>query len=289
MKKPSQQGQALTEFIVVSTFLLVPLFLIVPILAKVISQKQDVELGARYAAWERTVWYEEAPGSGLDGYQGAELAFKSDANVAREIDARIFASDTQRISSSGGEEALQLDPFAHRQHRQNGVMVPILAQAAEGSSGYATSSSTNSEPGGLVAWADAFGELAGAFTRFDMPTNGVVNAEANVKLADLSGVFGSELGVEALSLSANNALYTESWEAGGREHAEYRIQGLMLSQYLDNDLIDFVQDVISALPLANELHSDCLIFGYTTIEPLPNHRLENFDGVKGTGGTSCSM
>lgn len=172
----------------VSTFLLVPLFLIVPVLAKVISQKQDVELGARYAAWERTVlWYEEAPGSGLDGYQGAELAFKSDANVAREIDARIFAKDAQRISSSGGEEAFQLDPFAHR---QNGGMAPILAQAGEGSSGYATSSSTNSEPEGIVAWVDAFGELAGKFTRFDMPSNGVVNVEASVKLADLSEVLG---------------------------------------------------------------------------------------------------
>ncbi len=40
MKKLSQQGQALTEFIVVSTFLLVPLFLIVPLLAKVISSRK---------------------------------------------------------------------------------------------------------------------------------------------------------------------------------------------------------------------------------------------------------
>lgn len=69
-------------------------------------------------------------------------------------------------------------------------MAPIWAQADEGSSGYATSSSTNSEPGGLVAWADAFGELAGKLTRFDMPSNGVVNAEARVKLAGLSGVVG---------------------------------------------------------------------------------------------------
>ena len=286
MKKPSQQGQALTEFMVVSTFLLVPLFLIVPVLAKVISQKQDVELGARYAAWERTVWYEEAPGSGLDGYQGAELTFKSDENVAREIDARIFAKDTQRISSSGGEEAFQLDPFAHR---QNGGMAPILAQADEGSSGYATSSSTNSEPEGIVAWVDAFGELAGKLTRFDMPSNGVVNAEASVKLADLSGVFGSGLGVDALSLSANNALYTESWESGGRAHAEYRIQGLMPQQYLDNSVIGTIQDIAGKIPLMEELASDCLIFAHTTIEPLPEHRLVEFDGVKGGGGTSCSM
>lgn len=95
MKRHSEQGQALTEFIVVSTFLLVPLFLIGPVLAKVISQKQDVGLGARYAAWERTMRYEETPGSGLDGYQGAELTFKSDESVAREIDARIFARNTQ--------------------------------------------------------------------------------------------------------------------------------------------------------------------------------------------------
>ncbi len=59
-----------------------------------------------------------------------------------------------------------------------------------GSSGYATSSSTNSEPKRIIAWVDAFTELAGKLTRFDMPSNGVVNAEASVKFTELRGVFG---------------------------------------------------------------------------------------------------
>ncbi len=48
MKRLSQQGQALTEFIVVTTFLLAPLFLIVPVLAIVISLKQDEKSNAGF-------------------------------------------------------------------------------------------------------------------------------------------------------------------------------------------------------------------------------------------------
>lgn len=77
----AQAGQALTEFVVVGSLVLVPLFLIVPVIAKVISQKQDVELAARYAAWERTVWYSDAGSvSGQKGYEGPTLTYKSDAD-----------------------------------------------------------------------------------------------------------------------------------------------------------------------------------------------------------------
>lgn len=286
MNKSSQQGQALTEFIVVSTFLLVPLFLIVPVLAKVMSQKQDVELGARYVAWERTVWYEEAPSSGMDGYQGASLSYKSDETVAREVDARILAEDTHGIRSSDEADTFRLDPFTRR---QNGNNAPILAQVEGGGGEYTVASTTNGKPGGLTSLIDSVAEITGEVTRFDMPAKGLVDARTSVKLADLSSVFGSELGVEALSLKANNALYTESWSAGGRAHAEYRIQGLMPQQYLDNGFTDVLQDVMSILPLADEISSDCLIFGHTTIEPLPEHRLADFNGVEGGGGTSCSM
>ncbi|XGA80308.1 hypothetical protein OR573_01235 [Halomonas sp. CH40] len=279
----TQQGQALTEFIIVSVFLLVPLFLMVPVIAKIISQKQDVEMGARYAAWERTVWYADAPGRGLDGYQGAALSYKSDQQIAKEVDSRIFAMGSQDISSEA-DAAFELDPFSRR---QNGSQAALMVQQGE-SADIATVTSSNAEPGGIAGLADEVVDLISAVTQFDMPENGLVTASSGVQLMDLSDVFGDGLGT-SLTLNATNAIYTESWSAGGRGHAEHRIQGLLPQQFLNIDLVDDAQDLLSAFPIADELHSDCLVLGQTTIEPLPAHRVAAFDGVTGGGGSSCDL
>lgn len=282
-------GQALTELLVVGTFVLVPLFLIIPVVAKLISQKQDVEIAARYAAWERTVWYEEKPG-GLDGYEGADPAVKSDAEIAAEVDARIFSEDTRRIVSTT-DMAYELDPFSRR---QNGGRQPLLARSTRGNNGagaeYATISARNREPDGLAHLTSGFADIAGFLGQFDLGRRGLYDATASVELTDLSSVFGQGLGVADLTLESNNALFTQSWAAGGRKHAEYRIQGLLPQQYLDNDLIATIQDIVALLPISKEINSDCLIFGHTTIEPLPVHRLEDIDSsIRGQGGSSCDL
>lgn len=51
-------GQAMVETLVAAMFFLVPLFLAVAALGKFIDVQHSADMGARYAAWERTVWYE---------------------------------------------------------------------------------------------------------------------------------------------------------------------------------------------------------------------------------------
>jgi hypothetical protein len=53
-------GQAMVEFLVATMFVLIPLFIAVTALAKLGDVQHTTTMAARYAAWERTVWYEPA-------------------------------------------------------------------------------------------------------------------------------------------------------------------------------------------------------------------------------------
>lgn len=53
-----QHGQAMVEFLVAAMFVLVPLFIAVTALAKLADVQHTTTMAARYAAWERSVWYE---------------------------------------------------------------------------------------------------------------------------------------------------------------------------------------------------------------------------------------
>ena len=286
----SQRGQALTEFVVVAVFILVPLFLIMPVVAKLISQKQDVEVAARYAAWERTVWHQDGDPDHLDGY-GGPVASKSDAAVAREIDTRIFAQDTQPIVSEDVSDSYELDPFSRR---QNGDLAPLIAANGDGGgdNAYARQSANQTEPDGIVSQGlSSFLSAVGSLTNFELNTRGLYDAEVAVDVIDLTDVFGLGIPMDDLTLSGNNALLAESWAAGGTDHAAYRISGLLPQTLFDNPVVGTVQDLAGELPwITSELDSDCLDFGRVDLEPVPGHRLSPIDtDVRGDGAVTCDL
>jgi hypothetical protein len=82
-----QCGQAMVEFIVSALFFLVPLFLAIAALGKFIDVQHTAEMAGRYAAWERTVWYEDN-GSTFDGIN--QPNHKSAAAINNEIGARLL-------------------------------------------------------------------------------------------------------------------------------------------------------------------------------------------------------
>lgn len=97
MKKPtsrmrrraSQQGQAMVEFLVAAMFVLVPLFLAISALGKLSNAQHTVEMAARYAAWERTTWYESTPGSSkFDEHNQPNR--KSTEEIRNEIAVRVL-------------------------------------------------------------------------------------------------------------------------------------------------------------------------------------------------------
>lgn len=246
----------------VATFLLIPLFLIVPVLASLLSQKQDVELAARYAAWERTVWNTSAPpGPGGSG------TVKSDAQVAREIDARIFALDTRALVSADDPGAA-LDAFSHRATTGES----LLKDAGGGA--HAKQTSDESSPGGLVGLTDDFFGALGSLTRFKLNRRGMYEATVSVDIVDLSSLFDiAGMRVDNLSLSRTSALFAEAWTGGNKANVEYLISGLLPQQYFDNAFIRSVQTFGSNVPFGEEVGPDYLDFGHADIDPLPAYRI----------------
>lgn len=82
-----QHGAALVEFVVIAIFVLVPMYLAVQAIAKLADVRSAAQNAARYAAWERTVWFEDA---GSPYAQKNKPNQKSAAAIRQEALVRVF-------------------------------------------------------------------------------------------------------------------------------------------------------------------------------------------------------
>lgn len=262
----AQRGQSLSEFLIVTVLLLIPLFLMIPVLGATISQKQDVELGARYAAWEYTVWHRSAPeGPGTGG------TVKGAQQIAAEVDARLLSQDDAPVVSDS-DISTELDPFA----RLVTTGESIIRNQSPGASNarYSRATLSAEEPAAGTRAADDALAAFGAFTRFDLERRGVTEADLSIDLIDLSSIF--DVGPSALAnltLHRRNALFTEAWTGGTTERTEYLISGLTPQQYFDNPQFRAAQQGFAQQPYGQELGPEVLIPGHSDIEPLPDYRL----------------
>lgn len=264
-KAACQRGQAMTEFIVVALLLLIPLFIVLRIIGGMLAQQQNMDIAARYAAWERTVWHLSTP----PGPGGAETV-KSDDRVAREIDRRIFASDDRALYSAD-DDSYALDPFLSQV--ADGRRTLLREESSDaGIARYAQQASSESQPDGLVGALDEVFEILGGITRFDLNLNGLYRAEVSVALVDLMDAFRLDLPfLNEMRISRSNTIFGEAWTAGGPAQAQFLVSGLLPQQFLDSGLVDDMQQFVSYSPVSREL--DWLSFGHVTIDPLPAHRL----------------
>ena len=84
----------MVEFLIAATLVLIPLFLTVPLLGKYMDLKATSIQAARYAAWERTVWF------GGTNWTAGE---KEDIKIQREIQQRFFSDTaTVKLQSTDG-------------------------------------------------------------------------------------------------------------------------------------------------------------------------------------------
>jgi hypothetical protein len=77
----------MVEFIVIAIFVLVPLYLAVQALGKLGDVRHATVTGARYAAWERTVWTED---TSTDFYKYNKPNQKSAAQIHNEMLVRVL-------------------------------------------------------------------------------------------------------------------------------------------------------------------------------------------------------
>lgn len=109
-----QCGQALVEMIIAAMFFLIPLFLAIVALGKFADVQTTTTQAARYAAWERTVWYTDTD---WRNRMGSAANAKSDTEIRSEIAQRIVgvkrvtlrSDDKAKNSLSNGTSSLWTD------------------------------------------------------------------------------------------------------------------------------------------------------------------------------------
>ena len=100
-----QGGQAMVEALIAAALVMVPLFLAIPIIAKYMDIKTYTVQAARYAAWERTVWFGGAAAESFGIGTGGTFSNKWDAN--EKTDDQIRAEIGARLLSDSGTTAFK--------------------------------------------------------------------------------------------------------------------------------------------------------------------------------------
>lgn len=290
-KRSGQWGQATVEFLVAAAFVLIPMAVLAPMLGKYIDAKQKVEQAARYAAWERTVWYEKLPPTAPVKTQ------KSDEAVLIEAQVRVFGGRYQSGSLKGKHRGIyhgqgqrnasfDLDPLLYFAHGTQSGYRPILREQDKATSNqmrrYLSSDTAEIKTPGVAPGMDtvfkgiqALSNVLPSLGKFDINNRGAHTATVSVKL-DVPGNM-PEFANQNLTLTRSHTLVTDAWNAGGPKHTKQRVEGLVPLSSLNGGYIKDIQKLlgISVPVLGNPFRPIAYLeFGRVDVEPVPLQYLE---------------
>lgn len=106
-----KEGQALVEFCIVASGAIGFLLIFLPLLGKVGDVRFKTIQGARYGAWERTIFYDKSAWKYGIAAEKAELALREESN------RHIAAQSTDQIGMAYGKD-LPIDSFLHFSNRK---------------------------------------------------------------------------------------------------------------------------------------------------------------------------
>jgi len=207
----------MVELVIVASLVLVPLFLAIPLLGKYLDVRASAVQTARYAAWERTVWYGGDAASSL-GWFGVSRRWqaneKTDDQIRREIGVRQLSetgANTQFSSSdrsangfSGGSKALWQDRSGQQ----------LLANYSD----IQNSVDNNKAPGTLNLILDPIANFASTLGPFTLEMNGEYAATVTIKVKDID--YDHFLLKNSTSgFSETNVLLANGWSADGPDDA----------------------------------------------------------------------
>jgi hypothetical protein len=241
----SQNGQALIEFTIAAAALLVPLFLMLAYVAKYHDMQSATIQAARYAAWERTVYfggetwecnYDETTFRAKNKPGGAKwacgTAWKSDADISNDVGRRFFKGSWL---SEGLGDGLDERPFW-----SDLAGTPLLKDYQQGSLAGRT-------PGGPNLIVDKiYSEGLGTAAQF-------FSAEKLVKL-DMANLYTSTVTFTPTNtwavtqafknsnplfdLKENNVLVANGWSANGKNFVAAQIQPYTPTNIVNNSMFD---------------------------------------------------
>lgn len=222
----------MVEALIASALVLVPLFLAIPVIAKYMDIRSYTVQAARYAAWERTVWFggAAAAATGSNRWNANE---KTDDVIRYEIGHRVLSesvaspgSTAAHFSSSGdsGNGSAQGRQFWH--DRQGNTLLKTYADnSAQINNGAA--------PGLVNTLLSPLLGITSYISSFTLDSHALYTANVGVTVNDVAYNTGAGLGDGSggslyivsgapVSFSEKSVLLANGWSANGPgSYAEY--------------------------------------------------------------------
>ena len=285
-----QRGQALIEFTIAAATLLVPLFFLIAYVAKYHDMQSATIQAARYAAWERTVYFggeawdcdyddrtHRAKGQPGNAKWACGTAWKSDADIKNEVGRRFFAGSGSDLDDGQYDEK----PF-WSDHAGTSML-----------KSYDQVSSTATTPGGAnkvlgFLFDDIIGKVSQIFTaekavKLDMQSlySSTVTFTPENTWA-VSRVFGTNIALS--ELVEKNVLVANGWSANGSAFVAAQIQPYTPVNFANNDTFKTGWDVFKSL--AGKLFPEFETLDFTAVldpanaDKVPPDRLSGGAAVK---------
>jgi hypothetical protein len=269
-------GQAMVEFLIAATLVLIPMFLIVPLLGKYMDLKATAIQAARYAAWERTVFFNSTDWPAAD---------KDDLKIQREIQQRFFSDTaTAKLQSTDGNMTLWGGPKGvkplWRDRAGNSMLAAYDSNVTQGVAKDDTPGLINDILDPVVSAISFVGGLLGAAFVLDMQSQytATVNVQT-VPTRPIKQVIDTTAATGAVTplFSEKNVLIANGWSANGAAQVKKQTEGLTPTSFLQRSPISDVLTVIQYLAyvFAPELNPNHLKLG-GEIQPdvVPDDRLK---------------
>jgi hypothetical protein len=301
--KAKQLGQAMTEMLVASAFVLVPLFLIIPLVGKYIDMKQASVSAARYAAWERTVYFSNSNDQYPSGFSGGSnhlRPVKSNDTLRDEIKTRIYGQADAALDANNSLQSFTGRDL-WRDHRGNALLKNTAAtnDVISGGTIEGTFASVIDTVGSAIQKITSILSLGqGSFDVIKLHGNNEVSTSLAVNadngVTTLNQNRRPLLNVGSLEFKAKAQVYSYAWSAGGKEHLAKQVVplvptkslGYLLEQFNLNKIISganiSAQDLASIILLSPEIDDDFLEFGKMDFSVLPRDKYVYKDNTETT-------
>lgn len=252
-QRRNQRGQAMVELVIVAVFVLLPLFLAMPLIGKYLDVRTAAAESARYAAWERTVWYGGAAASSIGitipatmltpsftfGGNSWQANAKADDEIRNEIAVRLLSNTRNADAFKSGDKGAAGFTNGSRDLWRTRDGSPMLASYDD-----VTDSIDNADaPGLLNKVVKPVGILAAAFGPFTLETGAQYEAKVSITLRhhDLQRFLDAAPAANPLTFTETNVILANGWGAGGADSSSYtsvmsQVKGLTPTSLFDAEL-----------------------------------------------------
>jgi hypothetical protein len=258
------RGQAMVELVIVAALVLVPLFLAIPLLGKYLDIRAAAVQSARYAAWERTVWFGGASATSL-GWFGVSRRWqaneKTDDQIRKEIGVRhLSETGSTDAFTSSDRTATGYKNGATRtiwQDRSGATLLPAYNSAM------GNTVSNSLAPGTMSLVLDPIANFASTLGPFVLEMNGEYAAKVTINVKEIEYEHFLAKNTN-LAFSETNVLLANGWSANGptdpaKTSVKQQVKGLVpfsifTAEVFGVNIMSYIQTATSIfLPEATKL------------------------------------